>query len=359
MRTKTIQFYSHIIEVVYPEEAAWLGDNLYIQINTLSGNTPICFKITLSTLSDSNEMIYNSSVKKIVFDIKDNVKNLFDESSQQTNMGLKIEIIGDSLRPGETAEDSMIVIKGKTLPTKPHGSSNEILLYNPDELENVDIFLPFPSTGMINLNQISQDDLLESHDLSSIITTNGVYEICFEPANASTTPPVVSWISDQFISPYSSDIIFFAKDADISGTYEGNIWNKTSNTQKCITITYEEPCEDFPYFEIKYLNCDGCYRYLMGKLLEEDDSGKWIDYAYRKNEIKYLRDFYTAENNKILKVGFKDVPAGLEFNDIIYSSELYFRDYKGEWLPCILNNVSSLYRNQEEDIILELVVNKY
>ena len=71
------------------------------------------------------------------------------------------------------------------------------------------------------------------------------------------------------------------------------------------------------------------------KLLNESDSSKYKmitskyqydpnnEHPWQYNEVRNINNYFSTENSKVLRVGVKDVPAGLELNDIVYSKKLW------------------------------------
>lgn len=345
--------------ITYPGDdnsLSWKDDNFLIDMRFTSGNFPFSVKITIrNTVKNLSSILqYTTPTNHIIFDLRDNIIDILDDSTKVTPVIVSVEVPSHSVN---LFTFNLIIINGKSFLSKPHGTSNVILLHNTDELNTVEFFSQIPSVYTIG-NLTDTTNGFTTVDLSSIITNEGEYNLCMEPEDAATLPPVIDYITDLALTPYSTEITWKAREQDVAGEYYGGLWDKTIKDSKCLKIIYQEPCENYPAVELKYQNCDGCDRYVLGKLLQESDKNSYSRIANFNYEIRNVNNFYTKENSKTLRVGFKDIPEGLEFNDIVYSPTLHIRDWKGEWIPCILNDFSQTYNNEENNIILEVIVNK-
>ena len=369
----SIGSYSGVISIPGDKDTyeCWLDDNFPVDIRFTSPTMPSITSIQIDVKNTNSGVIsqLNNTTKQshILFNISDNIKNGLQEGVKVNIFNITISFTNISIL--QKFSYTLIVNEGKSFITKPHGSSNVILLYNQDELSNIELWAPFPSNSTISGNTY-QVDHFTTLDLSGEITAEGEYTMCLEPTEKASIPPIVDNITDQYITPYSSEITWEAAEPEAGGSYPGNIWDRCEQEKKCYTIIYEEPCCDFPFVELKYWNTDGCDRYIGGKLLNEGDSSKYkmitSKYQYnfndtpywQYNEVRNVNNYFSTENSKVLRVGVKDVPVGLELNDIVYSKKLWMRDYSGKWIPCVLNNFNVDYNNQDSDIMLEVIVNK-
>lgn len=345
--------------ITYPGDdnsLSWKDDNFLIDMRFTSGKFPFSVKITIkNTVNNLTSILqYTTLTNHILFDLRDNIIDILDDSRKVTPVIVSIEVPSHAFN---LFTFNLIIHNGKSFLSKPHGTSNVILLHNTDELNTVEFFSQIPSVYTIG-NLTDTTNGFTTVDLSSIITNEGEYNLCMEPEDAATLPPVIEYITDLALTPYSTDITWKAREQDTGGDYHGGLWDKTIKDSKCLKIIYQEPCENYPAVELKYQNCDGCDRYVLGKLLQESDKNSYSRITNFNYEIRNVNNFYTKENSKTLRVGFKDIPEGLEFNDIVYSPTLHIRDWKGEWIPCVLNDFSQTYNNEENNIILEVIVNK-
>lgn len=359
MREDIFKFGNAEGKITYPGDdnnLSWKDDNFLIDMRFTSGNFPFSVKITLqNTVNNLSSILqYTTLTNHIIFDLRDNIIDILDDSRKVTPVIVSIEVPSHAVN---SFSFSLIIINGKSFLLKPHGTSNVILLHNTDELNTVEFFSQIPSVYTIG-NLTDTANGFTTVDLSSIITNEGEYNLCMEPEDAATLPPVIDYITDLALTPYSTEITWKAREQDAGGNYLGSLWDKTIKDSKCLKIIYQEPCDSYPSVELKYQNCDGCDRYVLGKLLQEIDKNSYSAIANYGYDIRNVNNFYTKENSKTLQVGFKDIPEGLEFNDIVYSPTLHIRNWNGEWAPCILSDFSQTYNNEENDIILEVIVNK-
>lgn len=359
MRDDTFKFGAAEGIITYPGDdnnLSWKDDNFIIDMRFTSGDFPFSVKITIrNTVNNSPSILqYTTLTNHIIFDLRDNIIDILDNSIKVTPVIVSVEVPSHAVN---SFKFNLIINNGKSFLSKPHGTSNVILLHNTDELNTVEFFSQTTAEYTIgNLTDITNG--FTTVDLSSIITHEGEYNLCMEPIPPDEKPPVIDYITDLALTPYSTEITWKACEQGDVGEYFGSLWDKTIKDSKCLKIIYQEPCENYPAVELKYQNCDGCDRYVLGKLLQESDKNSYSRIANLNYEIRNVNNFYTKENSKTLRVGFKDIPEGLEFNDIVYSPTLHIRDWKGEWIPCVLNDFSQIYNNEENNIILEVIVNK-
>lgn len=359
MRNTSFTFGTVNTDITYPGDSdgiCWKNDNFISEIKFLNGTYPFSVRIIITNIATtlSNTLQYTTLTNHIIFDLRDNIIDIIDDSVKVNNFVVSVELLSHSLN---TFTYNIQVIEGKSFLTTPHGTSSVILINNADELSDVQIYAQFPSNATID-NTTYSVDKFKSLDLSSIITTEGNYKLCLEPIDVSSLPPVITFVKDEFLTPYSSKIIWGVEEQKSNEYYKGGLWNRTNEEQHCIDIIYEEGCDDYPNIELKYINTDGCDRYVMGKLLTEHDGNKYSTIANKFNDIRNINDYYVTENSKTLNVGIKDIPAGLHFNDIVYSEKLWIRDYNNQWISCVLKSFDVEYNNEDNDYIVEIIVNK-
>ena len=177
----------------------WFDDNFPIDIRFTGLNKPSIIAVQIDvrniTTNVTSQLFNTTKQSHILFDISDNIKNGLQEGVKVNLFSLKISFPNLSLSTSFTY--TLIVNEGKSFITKPHGSSNVILLYNQDELSNIELWAPFPSNANINGNTY-QVDSFTTLDLSGEITSIGNYTMCLEPAEKADLPPIVDNITDQY-----------------------------------------------------------------------------------------------------------------------------------------------------------------
>lgn len=367
-----------IIDAYIPDYHVWLDDNNFIEVNIVGGHKPIIITIDLEynievwdpdvpgfikKIIRSNTMTYTSSEQgnnKILFDLNNNLKDLAAymiwASGEEIN--IRISCLYDNLVNPLSKEVTSRLRQGKSFLTKSHGSSNVINLYNQDELNTVNLWVPFSSDCSIGNKTFTNLNGYSELDLSDVITQNGEYTMCLSPADADTIPPIVTAVYDNYLTPYSSDILFDIEEPAPGDSYPNSLLNTCEQKTKCYKVIYQEHCCDYPFVELKYRDTDGNVRYIGGKLLNENDTINKKLYPVYSNTIRYTNNFYISECSKQIRVAVKDIHPGAEVWTILYSNELFIRDYNGDWMPCVLEDTTLNTTNDYTKVIFTVIVNK-
>lgn len=367
-----------IIDAYIPDYHMWLDDNNFIEVNIVGGPKPIIITIDLEynievwdpvvpgfikKIIRSNTLTYTSSEQgnnKILFDLNNNLKDLAAYMIWALNEEIIIRIsclYGTLVNP-LSKEATSRLRQGKSFLTKSHGSSNVINLYNRDELNTVNLWVPFSSDCSIGNKTFTNLNGYSELDLSDVITQSGEYTMCLSPADADTIPPIVTAVYDNYLTPYSSDILFDIEEPAPGDSYPNSLLNTCEQNTKCYKVIYQEHCCDYPFVELKYRDTDGNVRYIGGKLLNENDTINKKLYPVYSNTIRYTNNFFISECSKQIRVAVKDIHPGAEVWTILYSNELFIRDYNGDWMPCALEDTTLNTTNDYTKVIFTVIVNK-
>lgn len=354
MRTDIIGVYT----IQYPDEIVWLQDNNNILISSSYGS--FSAELTISSPYKSIKITHNTPLDEIMFDLNEPLRYLYHEdtlTSQMSIWRIDINIITPSF--SNSFGFDYRVYDGISFTTKTHGTSDIIYVYNAEELSNIMLYSPADGEAVIGGNTKPISSGVNQLDLSNIITNPGNYNLYLR--SKLEYPPIANIIYDIALTPSSSDIYFKAQEQSDPGTLNGGslMYHKQIFPMNH-TIIYEEPCDNFPFAEIRYINTDGCYRYFGGKILEMTDSNDQKSYD-KPDLLKYntTPKYLNLSTEKIIKIGAEDILLGAEIEDIIYSSKLWIRDIKGDWMDCEIETHSIVQTGSEySDVILEIKTHK-
>ena len=358
MRQTTIGVYT----IIYPEPICWLKDNNTISITSGYGpfTTSITIKSPRNTLEDTITITNRTPLKDTLFDLNESFRYLYkpgDDPSMLGNWSIEINLTGGT--GSGTFQDyfsfNIQVYDGISFSTKTHGTSNAINIYDAEDLSNVYIYSPVSGEATIGTSTYQIQVGINQLDLSNDV--NSDTQMCLH--SSLSYPPIASITGDIAITPYSSDIYFTAEEQEDPGTMDGgSLWNRKQIFPMCYNINLIEPCDTYPFSYIRYINSDGVYRYIGGKVLSVDDSSTLENYNIPRTLIYNAAPRYTiSESSKIIHIG-SEVTLENEISDILYSSKLWIKDINGDWIDCQLNKTNITDNLQEGDIELEIIVHK-
>lgn len=354
MRQVTVGVYT----IIYPESIVWLKDNNTISIT--SGYGPFDASITIknprNTLEDTITITHSTPLKDILFDLGECFRYLYkpgDDPSMLGNWSIEVNLDGGSFQ--NYFSFNVQVYDGISFSTKTHGTSNVINIYDAEDLSNVYVYSPVSGEAVIGTSTYQIQAGINQLDLSNDV--EGDTQLCLH--SSLTYPPIASITGDIAVTPYSSDIYFTAEEQADPGTMDGgSLWNRKQIFPICYSIRLIEPCDTYPFAYIRYINSDGVYRYIGGKVLSIDDSSTLENYNIPRTLIYNAAPRYTiTESSKIIKIGSEITPDD-EISDILYSSKLWIKDINGEWIDCQLNKTNITDNLNEGDIELEIIVHR-
>lgn len=353
MRTQTVGVYT----IQYPEEICWLKDNNSILITSSYGAfaASITIKSPLNTLEDTITINHTTSMKEILFDLDECLRYLYKPTGPSM-LGLwSIEVNLDGGSFQNFFSFNVQVYDGVSFSTKTHGTSSRINIYDTDDLTNVYIYSPAAGEAVVGNSTYPIQAGINILDLSAAVTNTTT--LCLR--SSLTYPPISSITGDVALSPYSSDIYFTAEEQEDPGTMAGgSLWDRKQVFPFCYEIHFEMPCDNFPFAYIRYINSDGVYRYIGGKVLSIDDNSTLDSYNLPRTLIYNTAPRYTiTESTKVLHIGC-DVTPEEELSDILYSSKLWIKDINGNWTDCCLSKTNLTNTLNGGDTILEIIVHQ-
>lgn len=352
MRTYTVGNIKYTI----PEEIVFLHDTTVIKIESTIGNN-IGAEITIVNPNfDGKVLKYDSDLSELYFHLDDVLKSLYnDDFATNLRNPWWVSLLMYDGNQLTSAAFYMQILNGTSFSNRTHSCSPVIYIYNADELYNLQVYAP--SAGQIIWNGGRTDVYkgINKIDLHTDITTTG--EHIFSIQSKSQLEPIAEITGTEPITAGSMRILFdsFTPESSQSLT-GGDIWDKMSIFPMQYKLIYEEHCDDYNFVELRYIDCDGCLRYIGGKLIEETDSSKSTPFHTTTTEIYNTSPKgILTDKSKTLKIGFNDFERIAHISDIQYADYLWIRGIDDNWYNCILKS-SNFTTNKDELIDFELEI---
>lgn len=357
MRTKNIGN----IKLTYPNSTVWLGDNILLELQTMLASGPVGGKVTIRNAATGMSLVqaYLTEMKTLVFDIRDSVNSLYTDN---LTFNVNVDLYDDTLQIyGKSYSFKLTTLDGKSIPGRKHGSARTIYLYGPSDLIKVGLY--FNNTGVLSINGTTFNVTTTGYhqfDLSSVITDTGVYQACFDSGIKPGIPTAaiagIEEITDKS-AVLRIDITTGKEDNETAGK-GGKLWNKDifDFDEYCINFVYEEPCEDFDFFKVRYKDTDGIMRYLGGRVISDKTAAEGenyyrpsIEHTYRNLSRKHIK-----ESSGTVKVFYSMLRRDSYWNDILLTEKIEFLDTNNQWLPCsLVTNSVEVNHNESQDVTLE------
>lgn len=323
--------------IEYQDYYSFLYDNNYIKISvsdeSFSSRYSVGAIVTVTNQKGiSKSLRYVSEVSTLYFDLS----QVFIELYSEYVFTVKINLLKDGVNIGDHLFTTYIT-RGKSLPFKSHNSERVLYFNDEEDLTNFEIFSYNRGTLNIDNNLISINGGINILDLTSYITKDKEYSACFSLNSIGQNTTEI----DNITTTNNSAIITLkSSNYNKIGNKGGDLWNNTeyySNNSYCYTLNKRSSCQDFDIVKIKYRNVDGCFRTIVGKLIEENNEAELNNYYYSvDSKYKSISSKFITKSKSIIKVGFNDISKFSSFGDMIFSDILYFKNYNNDWIPCSL-----------------------
>ena len=310
------------VHMVFPEEVCFTNDRNTISLQYVGANNEAVggsFTFTNEQGVTAN-IAYNSEQTFLLFNLLSTLKKL------SVNDNYSIITVTGTVICGESATNihpfTLKCIDGRTLHSRPHNSEKIIYWYEPEDLIGIEFLSLYG--GVINGFTVQ------------------------------------SGITKMNLQPYSSDFQIVQVDGD---------------TQRIINFkksglggdaSYETGCDDDDegglgsssnggIFHVRYMNTDGCFRHLVGKITKRKRSVGYT--SWRADElVRHTPNGMINTTTDDITVGFPAVARESYAEDIMFSSVIQYKNLVGEWEPCILSDKSLQLPNWDENDI-ELTFN--
>lgn len=351
MRTATIGNAS----VEYPDQIVWKQDSTAVKV---SGVQNIGAQITVfNPAQDYYVLEYYSEQNELLFYLDDAIKALWSDNLSQWYC--KVSVFSGTSPAGTDLNFNFNVLDGKSFTSRSHGISSVIYVYSAAELHKVQVFAPQAGQATCGAYSAYFQYGLNQFMLDTVITQSGEYQLCMNDSNQ--VPPAAYITGDDAKSPWVTAITFDVLAAPVNYTLGGDVFAENKIIFPiCHKIIFEDHCEDYNFGEICYTDLDGMRRYLGGKIIEDNDDVKTESYFTSDTEVyNKLPNRYIIGHEKVIKLQLSDIEKGAYPHDLLYSQELSFRTWNGDWKSCSLKT-SKFSRKDEDyyDIELEIIISQ-
>lgn len=354
MRVERMNVYT----ITYPDDIVYLYDNNIINIERTTGDADIVFNVKIVISSPNGEISkleYTTRSKTISFILDDNLKYLFEKTNDDWRIGVYINDFGHS-SSNNNFTFSFKLLAGKSFMNKTHGSANVIYNYTGDEIE---IFSPNSGKVVCNGNSVDVVKGVNQINLSDLgIVNSGEYKI--ELTNKTQYQPVSIIMSVTPVTATSSEIQWQTTEEEPTTIDGGSLWQRKQIYPMDIVLHNNYLCDCDVI--LRYINCDGCYRQVAGKLLQEEDTftPTKLNNVISGCNYRYNPNFVNNNNSKILKIGITDIDGDAELGDIIFSEKLQILDINNNWTDCMLktNSIKNYKNGGFDNLELDIIISE-
>ena len=351
MRTQQIQN----VLVTYPDELVWKQDTSAIKVEGVSN---IGATIVIANPAQNYYVLeYYSDQDTLLFYLDDAIRALYDD-----NIGAwycKVTVFNGSTSLG-SFNFNFNVLNGKSFITRSHGISSTIYVYDREELRKLQIFSPQQGIAIMDQWGFNCYYGLNQFNLYTAIQQSGEYQICLR--DSQQTPALVDISGTDPVDPYSELISFSVMGAPlVNETHGGDVFAENKLIYPiCHNIVFQDHCDDYNFGEIRYTDLDGMCRYLGGKVFTDEDNVKDESY-FTSNVDSFNRvpNRYITSHEKVIKMYLTDIDKNAYPHDLLYSQDIQFRMWNGEWKNIALKT-NKFERKDEDsyDIELEIIVSQ-
>jgi len=349
------------VTVTYGEQVLWTGDSNTITIESSVSTDEVGADIIIRHPSgvETRTIRHLSELPRIVFVIDDALIALDDDNIGQYTAQVNVYKNGIY---DFSHTFSFQLLKGKSFTNQSHAISRTLYLYDPDELVKLQVYSPESGSFHFGSTYLPLYQGLNQYNMSQHITTLGTYTFCLEN---EVVQPVAVISGDTAKTPFSSTLYYSVIKSNEDPSYEekgGDVWKYDETIfPVCYTIVYDEACWSKDFVELRYRDCDGCIRYLGGKLASETNEVGGTPYTRTEtdNVFRNIPRKHIENTKRTLKVGFMNVAKNAYPQDILYSSDVYMRMYNSEWWPVVIGSDKiETKRDDTQDIELEIIISE-
>ena len=344
----------------YPDSTCWLGDNLFVELIGNGVTVGASIQVTDLASGKYRKLKHISELNRLVFPLNDTMKSLYHD-------GISFNAVVNLYENGVTVDSfgfDFDCLNGKSLPLRAHGSTRTIYAYSEEDLHKVQFL--FPATGAFSVNGGNNIPIIQPGltglDLRSYITHDGVYPMCFQAGAKGGSASGIDIVNAFGDSPFSgvAQLSYTDESGDVPSDEKnkGDIWNdsKFSSEKYCIDIVYDQACDDFNFFHTRYTDCDGCIRFLGGKIISQTTNQTSENY-YRLDTDSVYRNIsrkYQRESSGTVKVAYDSLKRDSYWNDILMSDKVWFRNFDNEWYECsVVDKKVTVNSDDTQDVQLE------
>lgn len=352
-------FNYNTITVTYPESVIWLGDSNCVVIESHNTSDAVGGRIVIRhpNGSETRNILHISEMNRLLFVLDDALMALDTDNIGQYTVQLDIYLNGDL---ATTCTFTFQLLHGKSFTNRSHGISRTVYLYHPDEANKVQFYSPSDGLLEVSNTQYPLNEGLNSYNLGWLLHNVGTYTVCL--ISASTAPSAVI-SGDMPITPTSHEL-YYSTNGGGEPTDEvkgGDIWRGEEDIFPiCHTVIMDTTCNGSDFVELMYTDCDGCTRYIGGKLVKEVNKAAGDSYTRTGGEVyKNIPRRHLTSNSRTITAGFYDMATDAYVQDIRYSDRVWMRNYKDEWVPVVIASDSITTKNGDtQDIELDIIISE-
>lgn len=344
----------HNFHITYPEDIVWLYDNNYVKI-WYEQELPITATLTIVHPNGTTQEIgYKSHQNFVLLDISTLLRSMFTNNISSYGCQLKCFVMNVLIL---TFDFSFQLLHGKSYTSRNHGSENTIYCYDFDELKKVEIFSPSSAMATINGSTFSLVRGFNALNLYNTINQTGTYNLCISPETSYPTTTITS-LTPQYNGALVN-LSFSTGAPEETSIQGGDIWGRKQTFPVCYTLHVTENCDNNSNFEIMYVNADGCTRFLMGKIVEEQSSAKADVYKKVFDNYANIGSNYAYQHENRVKIAFNDIAQNAYLYDILLSQEVRYKNYQGDFVDCRLaTDKITVTNNDSDDYTLEFIISE-
>lgn len=353
------QYISGRLTVTYPEQVVWLQDSNVVNIESSSSSDKVGADITVRHPggTETRTIRHISELSRLLFVLDDALLALHDDNIGQYSC--QVDLYNNGASAG-TLTFAFQLLDGKSFTNRSHAISRTMYFYNPDELAKVQIYSPGSGELAIGGQTMELRVGLNQYNLSTIIAGNGTYTACLYSAGQA---PVAQMTGDVPLTPNSSNLYWsYSPGSGYSRIDGGDVWRELEIIPFCHTIIVDDSCTGNDFVELRYKDCDGCFRYLGGKLTKEANKASMNAYERTSpdNAFRNIPRRKITGTSRSITVGFNDIATDAYPQDIRYSDEVWMRMYNGEWWPVVLATESIAVKGDQDtqDFEVEIIISE-
>lgn len=296
MRT---QFLLGSVNVVFPDEVVFVNDRNTITLSyTGANNYTVGALFTLTNGQGvSVQLAYESEQKYLTFNLLSTFKKLIGDDIYNT-----VTLYG-SVTNGQTSTNitplGFKLVDGRTLHSRPHNAERVVYYYDNNDLYDCQI---------LSLTGGTVGQTVVSSGITKFNWTTNLDSFQMTQVDGTNTRTI--------------DFIRCAMGGD---------------------TTFQTGCEDgneqIGLFKVRYINTDGCYRYLQGKIQSRKRTVGYTEWR-ADEQVRHTPNGLITTTTDEVTVGFPSVSRLAYADDIMYSPIIQYQREDGEWQPCIISSKS-------------------
>lgn len=347
------------ITVTYPESVIWLGDSNCVVVESSVATDAVGARIVVRHPNGSatRSILHLSEMNRLLFVLDDALMAMDTDNIGQYSVQTDIYLNGTL---ATTWTFTFQLLHGKSFTNRSHGISRTLYIYHPDEANKLQFYSPADGYFEAGNTQYPLNEGINSYNLGWYLLHDGNYTVCLKSAQ-TTSNVVIS--GDMPLTPTSHEL-YYSTNGGGDPTDEvkgGDIWKGEEDTFPiCHTIVVDTTCSGTDFIELMYRDCDGCIRYIGGKLVKEVNKATGDAYTRTNGEVfKNIPRRHLTANSRTITAGFYDMATDAYVQDIRYSDQVWMRNYNDEWVPVVIASDSITVKSGDtQDIEMDIIISE-